>query len=244
MKTPLTWVVNTIIRTILYCMLKIDISEIKKVPKRGPLILAVNHVNFLDAPVLITHMGSRAFTGFAKRETWNNPLTAFLFTLWGGIPIDRGVADFNAFKAAKDALLVKKQLLAIAPEGTRSGDGRLHQGKPGIAILASKAEVPILPMVYYGHEDILQNLRRLNRTPFHVRVGKPFRCKFSGQEKNKEVMQAVTDAIMLEIADLLPEKYHGEYRGVTIDRRKYLEYNDSTSGEEIPQALGEQFSHA
>jgi hypothetical protein len=57
-------------------------------------------------------------------------------------------------------------------------------------------------------------------------------------------MQAVTDAIMLEIADLLPEKYHGEYRGVTMDRGKYLEYIDSTSGEEIPQALGEQFSHA
>ena len=244
MKTPLTWIVNSIIRIILFFIKKIDVSELKKVPKKGPLILAVNHVNFLDAPVLITHMGSRSFTGFAKRETWDKPLMAFLFTLWGGIPIDRGVADFNAFKIAKDALLEKHQILAIAPEGTRSGDGILNQGKPGIAILAGKTKVPILPVVYYGHEDFKENLRRFKRTPFKVRVGKPFYCKFEGQEKNKIVLQGMTDAIMLEIADLLPEKYRGIYGGVNLNRELYLDYNMSTMGEEIPKALGEQLSRA
>jgi 1-acyl-sn-glycerol-3-phosphate acyltransferase len=244
MKALLTWLVNTIIRIILHILLKIDASELKKVPKYGPLILAVNHVNFIEVPVLITHLLPRPITGLVKQETWDHPAKAFLFNLWGGIPIDRGIADFNAFKTAKDALLIQNQILAIAPEGSRSEDGCLIQGKPGITILASKSGVPILPIAYYGHESLKHNFRRLKRTPFTIKVGKPFRCKFEGQDKNKLAMQAMTDAIMLEIADLLPDKYHGEYAGVVLDREKYLEYLDLSSGEQIPQAFGKQFSHA
>ena len=244
MKALLTWLVNTIIRIILHILLKIDASELKKVPKYGPLIAAANHINFIEIPVLITHLLPRPITGLVKRETWDHPAKAFLFNLWGGIPIDRGVADFNAFKEAKDALLIKNQILAIAPEGSRSGNGRLIQGKPGIAILASKSGVPILPIAYYGHETLKHNIRRLKRTPFTIKVGKPFRCKFEGQDKSKLAMQAMTDAIMLEIADLLPDEYHGEYAGVVLDREKYLEYLDLSSGEQVPQALGKQFSHA
>ena len=135
-------------------------------------------------------------------------------------------------------------ILAIAPEGTRSDDGRLIQGKPGIVILSSRSGVPILPVAYYGHENFKNNFRRLKRTPMTVRVGKPFRLKIEGQEKSKQAMQAMTDAIMLEIADLLPEQYHGEYAGMVLDRDKYLEYLDSLSGEQVSQAVGKQFSQA
>jgi 1-acyl-sn-glycerol-3-phosphate acyltransferase len=169
---------------------------------------------------------------------------AFLFNLWGGIPIDRGIADFEAFKAAKHALFEDKMILAIAPEGTRSEDGRLSQGKPGIAILAGRSNIPILPIAYYGHEEFKHNFRRLKRTPMTIRVGKPFRLKIEGQEKSKQAMQAMTDAIMLEIVDLLPEQYHGEYAGMVLDREKYLEYLDLPPGEQIPQPFWKQFSHA
>lgn len=57
-------------------------------------------------------------------------------------------------------------------------------------------------------------------------------------------MQAVTDAIMLEIADLLPAQYHGEYAGVVVPRRQYLDYLDPLSGEQVTQSFGEQFTHA
>lgn len=244
MKTLLTWLVNGLIRIILHVLLKIDSSALKQVPQRGPLILVVNHVNFLDAPVLITHLLPRPITGFVKRETWDDPAMAFLFNLWGGIPIDRGIADFDAFKAAKHALFEENMILAIAPEGTRSENGRLSQGKPGITILASRSGVPILPVAYYGHEDFKNNFRRLKRTPMTIRVGKPFRLKIEDQEKSKQAMQAMTDAIMLEIMDLLPEEYHGEYAGIVLDREKYLEYLDLPAGKQIPQAFGKQFSQA
>ncbi|NLN69438.1 MAG: 1-acyl-sn-glycerol-3-phosphate acyltransferase [Chloroflexi bacterium] len=244
MKTPLIWLVNSIIRSILFLIMRIDDKALRNVPWHGPLILVSNHVNFLDVPVIFTHLISRPVTGFVKRETWDNPVMGFLFTLWGGIPIDRGVADFDAFKAAKHALLDEHKILAVAPEGTRSEDGRLLRGKPGITILASRTGVPILPIACFGHENFKHNFRRLKRTPITIRVGEPFRCKFDSREKNKAVLLAMTDAIMLEIADLLPEEYHGEYAGVDINREMYLEYLDSPSREEISQALGKQFSHA
>lgn len=243
MKAFLTWLVNTIIKFILHILLKLDTTALKQVPKNGPFIIVGNHINFLDVPVLITHLVPRPLTGFAKRETWDDPVMAFLFNLWGGIPIDRSGADFIALQAAKKALL-DNMIMAVAPEGTRSGDGRLQKGKPGIAILANQSGVPILPIAYYGHENFKHNLRRFKRTPMSIRVGKPFRCKFDGLEKNKDTMQAMTDAIMFEIAALLPEAYRGVYSETVIENEKYLEFLDAYPGEHVPQTLVKQFSHA
>lgn len=239
----LAWFVNTVIRFILHILLKIDSSELAKVPEKGPLLVAANHINFIDAPVLITHLQPRPVTGLVKKETWDNPVMAFLFNVWGGIPIDRSVADFAAFREAKKALSEGK-ILAVAPEGTRSNDGSLMRGKPGIVILASQIDVPILPIVYYGHEEFRANLLKLKRTRMTIKVGKPFKIVLLGNQKNKEVMQGVTDAIMLEIADLLPEKYHGVYADITLDREKYIHYLDGSFGEHVPEALGKQFAQA
>jgi len=216
-------VVNTILRIILNILLEIDASALDEFPERGPLIAAANHVNFLDAPVLITELIPRPVTGFVKKETWDKPLLAFLFNLWRGIPIDRSIADFQAFKEAKQALNEGK-ILAIAPEGTRSEDGCLQRGKPGIAILAGKLDVPILPVAYYGHEAFKTNLKRLKRTPMHIRMGKPFRLKFNQNRNDKIAMQAMTDAIMLEVAALLPDQYHGAYADISIEKEKFIDY--------------------
>ncbi len=60
------------------------------VPAQGPLMLVANHVNFLDAPVMYTHLQPRPLTAFVKAETWDNPVMGLLFNIWGGIPIRRG----------------------------------------------------------------------------------------------------------------------------------------------------------
>ncbi len=234
----LKWFVNTIVKAISHILLKIDASELKKFPMEGPLISVANHVNFLDAPIIISHLHPRPTTGLVKQESWDKPLLAFLFNVWDGIPIDRDIADFTAFQKAKNALQDGK-ILAVAPEGTRSEDGRMIRGKPGIAILASMCDAPILPMAYYGHEDFEKNWKRLKRTPMKIRVGKPFRINLKGQAKSKELMQSVTDAIMLEIAKLLPERYHGYYADVDVDGGEYIEYLDGLTGEHVSEASGE-----
>jgi len=217
------WLVNKTIKFILHILLKIEYSELEKIPAKGPLLVVANHVNFLDAPVLITHLYPRPTTGLVKKETWDDPFMAFLFNTWEGIPINRDVADFTAFRKAKEALNDDK-ILAMAPEGTRTKDGRLIRGKPGVAMLASQCDAPILPMAYYGHEDFEKNIKRLKRTKMVIRVGEPFHISLNGHQKNKSTMQTVTDAIMVEIAKLLPERYRGEYAQVRGNPEAFIRY--------------------
>jgi len=205
--------------------MKIEFPDLEKIPQEGPLLLAVNHVNFLDAPVLISHLFPRPTTGLVKQETWDDPILAFLFNVWGGIPINREIADFTAFQKAKQALHEGK-ILAIAPEGTRTEDGQLIRGKPGIAMLASKCDVMILPIAYYGHEDFKKNITHLKRTPMKIKVGKPFQIDFSQQPRDKLAMQEVSDVIMLEIAKLLPEEYRGVYGQAKVNQAAFLSYLD------------------
>lgn len=206
----LKWLINPIVKALSWILLKIEAGELQKIPMTGPLLLVANHINFLDAPVMISYLHPRPTTGLVKKETWNSPFMAFLFNIWGGIPIDREIADFSAIKSAQQALSDQK-ILAVLPEGTRTEDGHLVRGKPGVAMLALKADVPILPVAYYGHEGFLSNLKHLRRTPMKIIVGEPFRVHLNGHLKSKDLMQEVADEIMIEIAKLLPEEYRGLY---------------------------------
>ncbi len=235
------FLVNLVIRFLTGILLKIDGSALKHFPKGGPLLVAVNHVNFLDAPVVLTRLYPRPTTGLIKKETWDDPLLAFLLDVWDGIPIDRDGADFTAFRLAKQALRENK-ILAFAPEGTRTENGRLIQAKPGVGILLNQCDVPILPVVYWGHEHFSENFKRLKRTPMHIQLGKPFMINWDGRPRNKETMQAVADAIMMEIASLLPEEYRGVYSQGAFEHDEYIKYVELPTGEHIPEAFGKQFS--
>ena len=221
MKSLLNYTIKFLVRI----LLKIDDSELEKVPQEGPLISVANHINFLDVPVIITHLHPRPTTGLVKKENWEHPFFRFLFNVWDGIPIDRDIMDFTAFKQAKKALDEKK-ILAVSPEGTRTEDGQLIRAKPGIALLASQVDVPILPMAYWGHENFSENFKRLKRTPMKIKVGKRFKINFEEKRKSKELMQDIADAIMLEIAKLLPEKYHGVYSEISVDSESLITYLD------------------
>ena len=219
------WLVNHIIRIVLHIVMKIEFHELEKIPQDGPVLLAVNHINFLDVPVIISHLYPRPTTGLIKKETWDDPFMAFLFNVWGGIPLNREIADFEAFQKAKDALKEGK-ILAIAPEGTRTEDGQLIRGKPGVAMLASKCNVTVVPLAYFGHEQFKRNIRQLKRTLMTIKVGKPFRVDMHENPRNKTTMQDVTDAIMGEIAKLMPEEYRGAYAQAVGNRSIYLSYLD------------------
>ena len=219
------WLVNKIIKFISRLILKIDAEELKKMPAQGPLIVVTNHINFLDAPVILSHLYPRPTTGLVKKETWDHWFTGFLFNVWDGIPIDRSIADFTAFRKAKEALNENK-ILAVAPEGTRTETGELIRAKPGIGYLIAHCDSPILPVAHYGQENFSKNFKHLRRTSMNIRVGRPFRILVDKREKDKQVIQAVADAIMMEIAQLLPEKYRGVYSDGAFERENYIAYLD------------------
>lgn len=217
--------INPPLKAILRTMLQIDDAAIAAIPMRGPLILATNHINWLDAPVGFSHLHPRQVTAFAKIETWDNFLMRTLFNAWDAIPITRGQVDFNAFRKAEEALRSGK-LIAVAPEGTRSHDGRLNQGQAGIVYLALRSGAPILPFVLYGHEDFGKNLRRYRRSRMVMKAGRPFRLLHSSSTPDRIARQELTNAVMYEIASLLPETYRGNYETVDPTYRRCLEYVD------------------
>ncbi len=206
------WLVDWTLRGLTRLLCRLDLAELKKIPMRGPLLLVANHVNFLEVPLLRARLSDRPLIGLTKVESFDDPLRNFLFNTWGAIPIKRGEVDRAAFQRCLE-VLAQGKLLTVAPEGTRSGNGQLLPGRPGIALLAVRSAAPLLPIAYYGHEQFWENVRRLRRTPFHLRVGAPFCVNASSENPGREERQAITDEIMRRIAELMPEKYYGYYRG-------------------------------
>jgi 1-acyl-sn-glycerol-3-phosphate acyltransferase len=215
--------INPPLKAILSTIMRIDAAAVSAIPMQGPLILATNHINWLDAPVGFSYLHPRPVTAFAKIETWNNFLMRTLFNAWEAIPITRGQVDFTAFRKAEEALANGK-IIVIAPEGTRSHTGELNQGYPGIVYLALRTGVPIMPFVVYGNENFSRDIRQYRRTQMNLRAGKPFRLLPTNPNPDRQTRQDLTDAIMYEIAGLLPQNYRGKYANMDSSYQRHLEF--------------------
>ncbi len=215
--------VNFTFKRLVRILCRVDDSQWHKFPAKGPLLVAANHINFVEVPIMYLHLLPRPLTGFVKAQNWEKPFFRWLFNLWGGIPLHRGEADMAAMRAGM-AALAEGKILTVAPEGTRTGDGRLIQGHPGIVLLALKANVPILPVAYHGSEQFWNNFKRLRRTDFNIRVGRPFRLEPGGVRVDKTVRQQMTDEIMYQIARLLPPENRGVYADLSAASETYLDF--------------------
>jgi 1-acyl-sn-glycerol-3-phosphate acyltransferase len=227
-------VVTGIIRGVLGTLCKIDSREYreilrgKKIGKNAftglpaPMILAVNHTNFLEVPLLVTHIYPRTLRGIIKEEAWDNPIMAFIFDTYNAIPINREGSYLQTFREVREAM-EQDVFIGIAPEGKRSGNGVLQKGKGGIVQLALITGAPIVPVVHFGGEKIWENIKHFRRTPFQFRVGRPFRFKYDGRPP-KEVREVMLDEVMGQLAALLPENLRGEYADQAEQESRYLEF--------------------
>jgi len=218
---PVFWFVNTIVRLGTGLICRIDAPDLDKVPEHGPLIAYSNHSGQIEVPVLYSHLQPRPVTGIAKVETWDSWFLHWIFDLWGAIPIQRGEADIQAMRKSLDAL-EKGYILAIAPEGTRNKTGILNRAHPGVVTLALRSGAPLLPIVHWGGENFSNNIKRLKRTDFHIRVGEPFTLNTAGERVSREVRQKIADEMMYRLAALLPEYYRGAYADLENATGKYF----------------------
>ena len=216
-------VVNRTIKQISRLLCQVDDSQLHLVPKNGPLILVTNHINFIEVPLMYTHLLPRPVTGFIKSETWENPAMALLFNFWRGIPIRRGEADIQAIRLGIQALQ-QGRILTVAPEGTRSGSGKLGVGHPGVVLVALQSQAPILPVVYFGGEKLRNNLSHLRRTNFSIVVGSPFRINPGPGRTTREVRLKIASEIMYQMAALLPPEYRGLYSDLSQASEEYLRF--------------------
>ncbi len=198
-----------IIHAILRTICNVDSKELKKIPIKGPYIIAVNHINFLEVPMIFTHLLPRKVVGIVKKETWNSGLIKWIATKWEAISVDREGQTTETFRQSKKVLR-DGYFLIIAPEGTRSKDGKLRLGKPGVISIALRSKVPIIPVAHFGGKDIIKNLKSFKRTKFTFKVGTPIIFHPEGKV-DQDKRKYFTDQLMYRLAELLPEENRGIY---------------------------------
>jgi 1-acyl-sn-glycerol-3-phosphate acyltransferase len=178
------------------------------IPRTGPLLLASNHLSFIDsfviplvAPRRVLFLAkSEYFTGHGLRGLWMR----WLFTALGAVPVQRGThgAAQEALEVALD-ILEDGKAFAIYPEGTRSRDGRLYRGRTGVAWLALTAGCPVVPVALSGTQDIQpvgSRIPRIRRVT--VRFGEPLDFSHLRGVKAGPARREATDAVMAAIHEL------------------------------------------
>ncbi|MDR1867564.1 MAG: 1-acyl-sn-glycerol-3-phosphate acyltransferase [Treponema sp.] len=223
-------VVSILLKRILNILCKIDSNEFVEALRAAHssgyhVLLAVNHINFLEVPILVSYSYPLLLTGLVKAETWKNPLMAFLSDTYEAIPINRSGSFSESFKQVHKAL-ENGFSVCIAPEGTRSKTGILGRGKAGIVQLALETGAFIMPVVHFGGEHVWNNIRHFKRTSFQFKVGRPFRFSVERQHVNKEVRECMLEELMRQMAILLPENMQGIYAETANKEYKYLEFID------------------
>jgi 1-acyl-sn-glycerol-3-phosphate acyltransferase len=215
-------VLSLVARVLGFLLIRLDARDLARLPKTGPLILAMNHVNFLDGTLLLALLFPRRVVSLAKKETWDNPVMGFIASAAGAIPLERGMSDPAALRRAA-TLLEGGAFLYINPEGTRSGDGILRRGKAGVVSIALATGSPVAPLAFEGLENFGPSLKRLHRAPVILHVGEPFAVKPPPEGQGKEARNEALTEIMFRIAALLPEDRRGEYAGAPPSEWKRTE---------------------
>jgi 1-acyl-sn-glycerol-3-phosphate acyltransferase len=178
----------------------------------GGYIITANHVGRLEA-FLVIILADRDDIILILAEKYKQ------YAIWryaahkvDAIWINRFDADFGALRAVLKRLQ-NGEVLAVAPEGTRSPTEALLPGKPGAAYLAAKSGLPVIPIGVTGTEDriVKQRLKRLQRLDIVARVGEPYRLPPMPKAGRDAYLQAQTDEMMCQIAVLLPPDHRGAY---------------------------------
>ncbi|MEU5883535.1 lysophospholipid acyltransferase family protein [Spirillospora sp. NPDC047279] len=188
-----------------------EVTGLEHLPRRGPVILAANHLAFVDSFVLPLVVPRQVFF-LGKNEYFTRPgfagrLQAAFFRGVGAIAVDRsgGTAGEAALAASAD-VLERGEVFAIHPEGTRSPDGRLYRGRTGVARLALRTGAPVVPVALAGTDRVQPRGRVVPRPGrIGVRLGAPMTF---GADAD---VRATTDTIVQAIQGLSGQRYVDEY---------------------------------
>lgn len=131
-----------------------QIKGVENIPKNGGVIIAANHISLWDPPVVGSAL-PRKLHFMAKEELFSNQILRWIITKLGAFPVRRGTADRTAIRKAI-AILQEGGMLGLFPEGTRSKDGKLGQAESGLAMIAIRAGVPIVPAAIIGTNKVFQ----------------------------------------------------------------------------------------
>ncbi len=184
----------------------------ENVPLTGPLILVSNHVHVLD-PLLIVFGFPRWINFLAKEELFRSAFLRAWLRWAGSFSVRRAGGRKEKENVLQDAInaLERGSMVGVFPEGRRSRDGVLREGKPGCALIAWKTNAPILPVGVAGTYKVNGISWLWKRPRIVVNIGRPFTLPPSPAGVGRSHRRSSTAVIMSEIAALLPPEYRGAY---------------------------------
>ncbi|MGH3501199.1 MAG: lysophospholipid acyltransferase family protein [Nocardioidaceae bacterium] len=220
----LYYVTHSVLKPLLHLIYRPVIEGAENVPSTGAVLIASNHLSFVDSIVLPLVSPRRVFY-LAKAEYFEGRglrgiFLRRLFTALGSTPVSRGSgrAALTSLDASL-AFLEDGHAFGIYPEGTRSRDGRLYRGRTGVAWLALTAGCPVIPVGMIGTDQIQPVGARLPRVRrVTVRFGKPVTFDhLAGQARSGKARREATDEIMDAIAALSGQSRAAEYNEPPAD---------------------------
>lgn len=198
-------------KTLMVLLCKVNIQGRENIPPYSPYFLAINHVDTLDAPLVVVFWPYQP-EGLTAAENFSNPGIGILMRMYGAIPLKRTQYDRDALEKGLEVVRAGSPLV-VAPEGTRRRQPGMQEAKPGLAFLALKAQVPIVPVGITGTENWIPAWKKFQRPNITMTIGKPFTLPTEPltRENRRDKMEEYTTLIMKRIAELLPLEYRGVY---------------------------------
>ncbi len=185
---------------------RIVVVHPERVPPKGACILAPSHRSYLDT-FFLACVTRRRIRFMGKAELWKYDWLGKIFFALGGFPVDRAGADRAALRAAQ-AALEGGEPLGMFPEGTRRSGPVVEDLHNGVAFLAARLGVPIVPIGIGGSETILARDRKIpkfNRVV--VIVGEPIQpaVREPGASVRRKEVAALTEELNVAVQRLFDE---------------------------------------
>lgn len=199
-------------RTVFAVYFRWRVFNPENVPLEGSVILASNHVSYLDPPLVGAGL-SRDINYLARESLFRFPVVGAVLRSWNAVPVDREGGGAKGLKAILDRLLEGGAII-LFPEGTRTRDGKLQPARAGIGLTVIKSTAPLVPVRVFGSFEAYGRHRRIPR-PYRVMVkyGRPLNfgalraeAKTCDKARLKEIYQQVADEVMAEIGKLEPKE--------------------------------------
>ena len=179
--------VVSIARFLLLFMFRIKTVGIENVPKSGGVIYAANHKSCYD-PIVIAATSKRQLTFMGKKELFKFKPFGYILKSLGAFPVNRGKGDVGAVKTGL-TILKQEKVMMIFPEGKRINKGEVVPAKPGVAMFAIHAKVPVVPIKIEGEYRFMHRIKIIYGKPMYF-------DEYYGQKLSSEKLQELSQNIL------------------------------------------------
>ncbi len=194
LKRFLAWFLYPLVRSVCVgfsrVFWRLSVEGKEHVPKSGPFILAPVHRSNVDSPI-VSACSPRRMRFLGKQEMWKYKASEIFFDGMRGIPVNRGTPDRDALRRCIDALQSGEPLV-VFPEGSRRSGPVVDELFEGVAYIATKTGVPIIPVGIGGSEPAMpKGAKFLKPVKVHLTIGPPIQPEVT--EGNKAPRRAVRE---------------------------------------------------